>query len=590
MKIKGVKLLTRFFIGLLVSTIMLFSAAGVNALTTGSTYTVVLSKVNSNGTTSSVSSTTATADSDGKISFSFSSIPNFPDTYFLLITIKDSGGTTVRQGLAAAPPAGSTNNLGVNTLTKIQAQTLLASLQSAGTDDPVLVAFGLLLVRSPNVSNSDAAAIATGGKNAILGNGGFVSFLTSNGVSASQLTTLRQKLVYNSTSGTKDLGDYIESFKTAVDTTDATTASQEMAKAGGFIADIFMDAANAAGIDPALIMAAHDAAGEIAESDADFGNISNDFMSSVDQAMASFFMRIATMRIKTEYSAALTALGATGSQATRFNTALDDLATNMQSIDTDYMDYFEDPENNDVTAQSTNTTFLAAASANPNRYPTTTIQDEMNWRFDAVFSTFITAIRSLDAEAGSMRDNMVSGLVTYTGNDQTTINNMVPADLGKDWYDFNGNTVNWPIPMAVAFNTVGVYLQNGGDFSYTRQSLTVPGNMAQWLDSDDDPSNGVDGTAHDFVGQGIPAPFASLLGMQEDVKILDHIRFYLWDPSNSTTNGQPTRAQEKDAKLAFVQGLTNIVAAIDGTTNGSTALTSAIKKAFVKMMQEPSIF
>jgi hypothetical protein len=550
----------------------------------------VLSKINSDGTTSDITTTSAVADSNGKISFSFTDIPNFPDTYFLLVTIKDSNGTIVRRGIAVAPPAGVTNTLGVNELTKVQSEVLLNSLASAGTDDPILVAFGLLLVRSPHISDSDAVHIAAGGKNAILGNNGFVGFLKSNGITDSQLNTMRQKLVYNSKAGTKDLRAYLAKFKTAVDTTDETLASKEMAKAGGFIADIFMDAGNAAGIDPGLILAAHDAAGQVAESDSDLNSLSAEFLSSIDQVMRSFFMRIATMKVKTDYTNALTALGATGSQVSRFNTALDNLITNIQKIDTDYMKYFEDPENNDITAQSTNSEFLAAAAADPQRYPSTTIQDEINWRFEAVFNTFISDIRSTDAEAESMRASVVSGLVAYTGQSQSTIDSMVPANMGKDWYDFNGNTVNWPIPMTVAFNIVGVYLQNGGDFTYTRQNLTVPQNMAQWLDSDDDPNNGIDGQPHDFEGQGLPAPFAALMGMQEDVKILDHTRFYLWDSNNPETHGHPSRMQEKNAKLSFIQGLNQVANAIGGTTDGSTPLTDTVKKAFVKMMQEPSIF
>lgn len=582
--------LPRLLLVLFIFALFTLPVRNASALTVGETYTITLSKLNSNGTVSEVNSSTAVADSNGKIEFSFSNVPNTPDTYFLLISLKDSNGTTVRQGIAAAPPAGSTNQLGINELTQAQAKMLLQSAENAGTDDPIMVAFGLLIVRSPYMSNSDINHMSGVAKNAIVGNSGFNGFLLSNGITASQLNTMRQKLVYNSTSGAKDLRDYISNFKTAVDATSSTTASEEMAKAGGFLADIFMDAGNAAGIDPALILAAHDAAGYVAENDADFGQLSTDFLTSIQQVMGSFFKRIATMRIKTEYSDALTALGASGSQVSRFNNALDAMASSMQAIDTDYMAYFENPDSNDITAQSTNTAFLAAAAANPQQYPTTTVQDEINWRFNTVFNTFISAIRITDAEATSMRTQVVTGLVTYTGQSQATIDSMVPANMGKDWFDFNGNTVNWPIPMSVAFNTVGAYLQNGGDFNYTRQNLTVPGNMAQWLDSDDDPNNGVDGQPHDFVAEGLPIPFAALMGMQEDVKILDHIRFYLWDPNNTDTNGQPTRAQEKAAKLAFVQAIANVASAIGGTTNGSTDITTSIKKAFVKMMQEPTIY
>ncbi|HKJ21999.1 MAG TPA: hypothetical protein VKA13_02840, partial [Gammaproteobacteria bacterium] len=91
----------------------------VAALTPGASYTVVLSKFNSDGTVSAVSSTSATADSNGKISFSLSDVPNAPATNFVLLQVKDANGNVVRQGIAAAPPAGSTNLVGINDLSNV---------------------------------------------------------------------------------------------------------------------------------------------------------------------------------------------------------------------------------------------------------------------------------------------------------------------------------------------------------------------------------------------------------------------------------------------------------------------------------------
>jgi len=78
-----------------------------SALTAGQDYTVVLSKINSDGTITSVSSTSATADANGKLGFSLSNLPTAVDANFVLLQVKDAGGNVVRQGIAPAPAEGS---------------------------------------------------------------------------------------------------------------------------------------------------------------------------------------------------------------------------------------------------------------------------------------------------------------------------------------------------------------------------------------------------------------------------------------------------------------------------------------------------
>ena len=70
----------------------------------------------------------------------------------------------------------------------------------------------------------------------------------------------------------------------------------------------------------------------------------------------------------------------------------------------------------------------------------------------------------------------------------------------------------------------------------------MPANMG-WL-------NGT-GTRSDFVTMGFPASFAALMGMQEDLQIAEMTRFYLRDTANGETGGDPTRDQEKEAKLLY---------------------------------------
>ena len=514
------------------------------ALTPGASYTVVLSKFNSDGTVSAVSSTSATADSNGKISFSLSDVPNAPATNFVLLQVKDVNGNVVRQGIAAAPPAGSTNLVGINDLSNVQAKGLKTALAAAKTDDPVMVAFGLVILRSPNLTATDADNLAKGAEAAIEGKGGFVSFLTNNGVSASQMQTLRRKLIHNGKSGTVDLSDYMKKLKNAVDATSQTTADDEMSKAGGMMADVFIDAASAAHIDLHLILAAHEAAGDTAQNDPDLNQVSSTFMTSVGESMDAFHNRIGAMALRADYTDALTTLNASGSEVTRFNNAVQTMVSSYQALDTKYKDFFQNPDKYSATQRAS-------------------MQKTIQNAFAKVFNDFSTNIQSTSAEISAMRNAVASAMNVKASS--------LPTDVGKD-YDYNGTQVNWPIPQTVAVTWVAKALNNGGAFNYTRDTLAIPSNMT-WLS----------GTRTDYTKQIPNASFAGLMGLAEDVSIVVDTRDSIW-----YAGGSPTTAQKEQARVNFKKNMAHLLTLISGTTDGSTAISKAQKQALTTLMQQPS--
>ena len=54
----------------------------------GTTYTITIQKMNSNGTDSEHSTAQATADSNGKLSFSLTSLPTNADCNFIVFILK----------------------------------------------------------------------------------------------------------------------------------------------------------------------------------------------------------------------------------------------------------------------------------------------------------------------------------------------------------------------------------------------------------------------------------------------------------------------------------------------------------------------
>ncbi len=541
------KTCNRFFTGMVIAAALLFVYSYAEAaLTSGNEYSVTMSKVNSDGSVTDLSTTSSTADSNGKITFSFSNVPTSPDTNFLVLTVKDSSGTVVRKSFVPAPPDGVTGQLGVNALSTTQTDMILQSLSGAGTDDPIVVAYGLILTRTPNLSDSEVTGIATLGRTAI--KNGFENFLTGNGVTAAQLQTFKEKLVYNQPD--KDLSNFTTLFKSAVD--NPSQATDDMAKAGGLIADIFIDAGIASGIDLGLIQAAHDAAGEVVESDPDasaaFNAFSTDTKSAIESAMGTFFIRVAAMKIKTSYTDALNALNASGTQITTFNLAVQAMMTAMENLDKQYSQYYEDP------------TLLTAL-----------VQEQMNTAYSSAFETFQAAIAASNSDITQMKSNIATALGMQLSD--------LPPDMGS-YYDFNGQAQNWPIPQVVAFNWVASLVGDGGDLSYDRAAVAaampVPSLNMGWLNGS--------GTRSDFTSGGTPASFASLMGIQEDIMVAEHTRWVIWDGGQ-----QPTREEEKAAGLAYTNNIGTIVSSLGGTTDGASAISDIQKKALVKMMEHPEL-
>ncbi len=559
---------TRLYLIVLFLMMVLVLPGNVYALTAGADYTVTIEKMNSDGTLTEVGSTTVTADANGKITFSFSGVPTNPTTHFLVITVKDAAGNTVRRSFVPAPPEGGTNELGVNNLSDKQTEMILEAASLVGSDDPIIIAYGLIFTRTPNLTSSDLTNIAGLGKECIIN--GLEKFLTDHGVTEAKLTEFKNAVAYNPDG--KDLGDFTALFKSAVD--NPAQAEEDMSKAAGLIADIFIDAAAKTGIDLALFLAADNEAGNIADSGAGaqyFNALSPQLQTSISQSMMVYSTRISFVRMAKEYAEAMEALNATGDQVDTFNNAMSTLFTTLSNLDQQYAKYFIDPENNQLTQQ---------------------VQNQMNNDYQQAFTTFMTAITSSDADITQMRNNVATALGISV--------NQLPQDVGH-YYDYQGNLSNWPIPMVVVTNWVASIMTAGGELTYTRlddNTYPIPPYM-EWLgvcsdtnfgDKQSCETNGGTWTVQrsDFTQMGFPASFAALMGIQEDVNIAEMTRNYLYDQSNPQTGGQPTHDQESQASFVLFNTLGAIVNNIGGTTDGNTAITDLQKKALVRMMLPPN--
>ncbi len=168
MKYKRLGIMTIFT--MLVTILSMPVIAQGAALTPGTTCTVSIEGVNSNGTvtTNLGISTTAVVDADGKLAFTLSSgIPTSASYNFLVVTATD--GTVTRKAIVAAPAAGGTVNLGVSETSTVQANAVLSAFEASESDNALIAAIISLTCRSAALNEYETKYLALGMKQCVLG-------------------------------------------------------------------------------------------------------------------------------------------------------------------------------------------------------------------------------------------------------------------------------------------------------------------------------------------------------------------------------------------------------------------------------------
>ncbi len=523
------------------------------SLTIGEQYTISIEKINSNGSLTSGDSslnisTTATADSDGKLSFSFSSgIPDNSSCNFMVVTVTNSSNAVERKSLVPCPDAGKALPMGVSGVTNNQADALIAAFAAAGSDDPILAVFGFTIVRSEGITAAELSTLANICYQGIAGTGGFVADMTSKGITAAQLLAYRNKIVSLLADPTTG---YSKLLKDSVDVSSVNDSTLEAAKRGEAAAKLLsylVQAATTAGFSQDRILEAFNAMGAIAvpliTTAQTNGTISAATAKSINSSVGGGIQKLKADNGIEKYTQALTALGATGGDLATFTAAANALTTAMTTA----FEEFDKVFNGSETDSDVNTA---------NGALTTTM--------DNAFTAFITATAASNAR-----------ITTMIGNICTAINAApacVPSSTFKVAQKGGASTTNWPIMMVIPTEWVSTIKTAGGGLSYTRDNISIPADLQTALGSS---------TRTDFIADGIPSPYADLFGIQQDVLIREFVRF-----AAQAAAGQDMSAQNTLEK-AFSDGLQTIVGNISGTTDGTTAITAAQKEALVELMKSP---
>ena len=542
----------RFLVGLtIVVAGLLIPRIGL-ALDVGVRYTIELDAVGSDGTIINFGySTTARADSEGKISFTFSNLPTRADGYnFFVLTIKNPDGTVARRSIAPVAAAGGTTKLGVSVVTETQTGMFLAALAEAGSDDPILVSMGLTIVRSANMTSAELNKIATAG---VAAANGFANELTTLGVTGAQLAAFKGAIVDR-------LGQFSALYKDSVEAATDAAAAQERGKAAGLLMKILVESATEAGFPEDYIELAMQAAGEAFHPE----GMRPEVLQAIDSQMGGGVMRIKAEKCLKKYSKGLITLEATTGQIVKFTTAANNLFTAMQNASQAFEELFTDPTDTPTAEQ------------------VTAAQTTMNSAMQTAFETFIAAIAATDGEIDTLQAN----LLTAFGFD-------APDKRFKFHMSKGGAPVNWPITMVIPSNWVCKVKKAGGVLTYTRDDLIVPA-MMNWLDSDDNPGNDINNTRHDFGTvnvngvaddeRNMPESMASFFGLREDLQIIE---FQKWTEFGELGEGPPTMAEMKQIMGNFKTKLKGRIDVIGGTTDGITEISPAEKRALVATALSP---
>lgn len=553
------------------SVLALLGWGNAHALTAGQVYTISVEKINSNGTVTTGStslglSTTATADSNGKIDFSFtSSLPTSSSCNFLVISIKDSSGTTIRDAVAPCPASGGTVPLGVSGVTDKQTEALLAAFLAGATDDPIVAVFGFAIVRSGNMTTSDIAAMADVCYQGLYNSGGFIDYLkTTRGVTDAQLLIYRNNII-------SQLGDsssgYTKLMKDSVDSTSTSDSATNRGKAAGQVLKTLITAADGV-FEKDYIMEAFNAMGAIAvplmQSKVAASALSATGASMVNAGIGGGISKLRADRGLEKYSAAMTLMGASGEDLSQFNTAVSALRTAMEAAFAQFEDVFAE---NDSGTNGSSSTIDSDRNA-------------MEGQMQTAFGAYMTAMAAADARITTM----ISGIQTVSG--------VAPNANFFKFVQNGGSAVNWPINMVVLAQWGTTIAQASGSLSYTQDNLAIPTALQAFMGVCSNPTYFSQGTCtgtwtagrRNFVSAGyVPSqyPYGHLMNIQQDLMIREFKRFEDDNAAGSSMSARETL--EKN----FTDGLGTLAGNITGTTNGTTAFTTAQKKAIITLMQSP---
>jgi len=417
------KIMTFLSMALLIS---VMTATSAMALTANHTYSVQLHSVSNAGQPMLVEQMNATSDANGKLNFQFSNVPDNESTPFLMVQIMD-GGTMVRQSLAPAPTAGQQMQMGVSEISHRQTQAALQAMMGAtSTGEAALrTMFPLTMIATGDMLDADADNFGQAAHDAATA---FNDYLNANGTSATQMTNFHTGLA-------AAMRSFAAENKTAVDDTVSSSAAAKFGLANAQLMTTMMQAGSTAGIDPTLLVAAFDQAGQAMANSTALASLSPGQFAAMQANYMAGTQQRRMLGQMNGYAAAMQVVGASPTQTQALTTAMTSLQSTMQTArQTFYQQAFADP-----TILSTQTTIDAALG---------TMQMNMQNAFD----TFTMDTTASPTQIGAMLGGMATNMNGMMGGGMMSGTTLMGLNLGMMQTTIGGGLQNWSTMMVAGTN------------------------------------------------------------------------------------------------------------------------------------------
>ena len=509
----------------------LFCAASALALTPNTAYTVKLSTVSSTGLLSPVASMAATADSTGKLAFSFPNAPSTGTNRFLMVQVVDSNGATARQGMVAAPAPGGNVTMGVSEVTDKQAKAMIKTMADAQSDDPGFVMMLMTMVRSGAITDTDAQGFSPLAQAA---KGAFDAFMTSNGVTAAQMAQFKSNLL---TAMQSYAGEINQSVIAANQTAEAGTRGDAIA----LFMDAMVNAGANAGIPANLMPIAFDSGGAAAEAAAVTSSINADVITAMKAMFRTGTQQRQVRAEMRRFADSMPVMGATTAQLNQFSAARTQMGNAMLGAQENFEQMFANPAAFPAapTISAKETTMLTAMQTAFTTFLSSNTSGVAASNSD--ISTMLGTMATRMSSMGGMMGGMTSGTLSGMG-----IGMMVTTPGSS-------TTQNWTVMMVSTNNFVVPSLP----MTYTSSTATLAGQLT---------GLGITPpTAPTFTS--FADPYKSMLELQYDLMLAKLINLQKLAQIGAT----PTQAQ-----LATIKGADlTIKATIGGNIAGLTSTQAA---------------
>lgn len=428
--------------------ISVMTATSAMALMTNHDYTVQLHTVSATGQQAQVEEMVTTTDVNGKLSFHFSNVPDTDHTPFLMIQIMENVGgqlQMVRQSLVPAPTTGQQMQMGVSEISHRQTQAALEAMQGATSngDAALRAMFPMTMIATGALSDTDANSFGIAAQEATTA---FTTYLSNNGVTPSQMTIFQNELLIA-------MRAYAADNLAAVDDASSSSASGIFGRANAQLMTATMLAGSTASIDPTLLEAAFDQAGQSINRSTALNGLPAGMITAMQATFMAGTQQGQIISQMSSYAAAMPVVGASVAQTQTLNEAMTVLQADLFAARQAFCQQaFADPAT--LSSQATIDQALS----------------DMQADMQTAFGVFNTSTIATDNEIGSMLGAMadrMTGMGGMMGGGLMSGTTLSGLGLGMMQTGVGGPLQNWSTMMVAATNLLDLVPQMSYAFDST---------------------------------------------------------------------------------------------------------------------------